>query len=243
MVQALASTAEATDMATTDIFYFSGTGNSLFVARKLARSIEGARLSPFPDPREGSGDVLCPVPAGPEAVGFVFPVQFLALPRFIGRSIARMNFPKAEYFFAVATNGGDAGNALYDLDRLLRAKGKRLNYGLDLPMGDNSIVVSTSPELLERRLAAVDPAVESCARAALEGSDSPRAFERKISARLSGKMMEIALDAYYHAGEGHADPKLCSGCINRCPSSAVSLGRIRPSARRPRYLGPESIAD
>lgn len=53
----------------TKIFYFSGTGNSLSVARRIACGLEEAELVPIPKVMNGDVDTTV------EAVGFVFPVH------------------------------------------------------------------------------------------------------------------------------------------------------------------------
>jgi ferredoxin len=242
------------------LLYYSGTGNSSFVARKLAEALGGADLSPI-----ASGEARI----GREALGFVFPVHFLALPKIVAAFLERSDLLEAKYFFAIATNGGDAGNALYEADRLLRARGKRLNYGLELPMGDNSIVLRTSPEKLAGRMGALGPSIEAASRSIARREDSPAEFKRKAGASILGKFYDLAFDRYYRVREGRADPEACSlcglcaricpvsnisleagrpawgdrcalcfGCINRCPQNAVSLGRIRASGDEDRYRGP-----
>jgi flavodoxin len=57
-----------------DIYYFSGTGNSLFVAKELQKRIPDAKLIPIVKHLKDSS-----IKAG-EAVGFVFPVYFTAIP-------------------------------------------------------------------------------------------------------------------------------------------------------------------
>jgi Pyruvate/2-oxoacid:ferredoxin oxidoreductase delta subunit len=242
------------------IHYFSGTGNSLFAARRLAESLGGADLSPI---ASGEGAL------GREVLGFVFPVHFLALPMIVRTFLERGDLLEAKYFFAIATNGGDAGNALYEADRLLRARGKLLNYGLELPMGDTSIVLRTSPEKLASRMAALGPRIEAASRSIARREDSPAAFKPKAGASILGRLYDFAFDRYYRVREGRADPEACSccglcaricpvsnigleagrpvwgdrcalcfGCINRCPRNAVSLGRIRASGDEDRCRGP-----
>jgi NAD-dependent dihydropyrimidine dehydrogenase PreA subunit len=211
-------------MAHVDILYFSGTGNSLLVARKLARATEGARLKPVPIVDGRARSALGPEAARPDALGLVFPVQFLTLPELLKSAVEGMDLSGAAYVFAVATNGGDAGNALYDLDTLLRAKGGRLNYGAELPMGDNSIVIRTPPEALSSRMGAMDSRVEAISRSVANREDSPADFKRKPGAAVLGKVYDIAFDRFYRAGKGRADStqcSLCALCSRICPVSNI----------------------
>lgn len=76
------------------ILYFSGTGNSLYVAKKLA---------------ELTGDTAVPISAIHERcqriqdriIGFVFPVYFGDLPEPVQDFIRQVRFQKSTYFMAL----------------------------------------------------------------------------------------------------------------------------------------------
>jgi hypothetical protein len=73
------------------IFYFSGTGNSLLLGRKIAAQIEEAELLPA---ISVYGGISRRVEA--DAVGFVFPVYCLDTPDFIGAIIDQNDFSSVE---------------------------------------------------------------------------------------------------------------------------------------------------
>jgi Pyruvate/2-oxoacid:ferredoxin oxidoreductase delta subunit len=222
-------------MAHIDILYFSGTGNSLHAARRLAQAMEGARLKAIPIVEGRARSALNPDAARPDALGLVFPVQFLAMPAFLRSFVENMDLSGVAYIFAVATNGGDAGNALYDLDALLRAKGGRLNYGAELPMGDNSIVIRTSPEALASRMGELDSRINAISRSVANREDSPGAFRRKGGAAAMGKLYDFAFERYYRVGKGRADSEKCSRC--------ALCSRICPVSNISREAGPPSWGD
>ncbi|MEL7604114.1 MAG: ferredoxin, partial [Bacillota bacterium] len=82
----------------TEIYYFSGTGNSLFAARALQQRLPGAVLIPIAS-LIGQKRVTAPA----SVVGFVFPVHALTIPVIVKRSIKKTDFSSAQYIFAVAT--------------------------------------------------------------------------------------------------------------------------------------------
>lgn len=96
------------------ILYFSGTGNSLYVAKKLA---------------ELTGDTAVPISAIHERcqriqdriIGFVFPVYFGDLPDPVQDFIRQVRFQKSTYFYGIATCGSTAGRALKTMDRIFAA--------------------------------------------------------------------------------------------------------------------------
>ena len=117
------------------IGYFSGTGNSLYAAKKLAE-LTGDRALPLAD-----------IMGQPEHLphrrfGIVFPVYFGDVPEPVRDFIAKAPLDKGTYFFGIATCGGTGGRTLRTLSRLLKKRGCDLAYGLVLPMIANSTVAS-----------------------------------------------------------------------------------------------------
>ena len=117
------------------ILYFSGTGNSLYVAKKLA---------------ELTGDTAVPISAIHERcqriqdriIGFVFPVYFGDLPEPVQDFIRQVRFQKSTYFYGIATCGSAPGRSLRTMDRILRRQHCSLSYGAVLPMIANSTIAS-----------------------------------------------------------------------------------------------------
>jgi len=75
------------------IFYFTGTGNSLFAACKIADST-GAKLISIPQAIHESKLYT------DDCIGFVYPQYANGLPKMVRNFISNNEF-KAEYFFAI----------------------------------------------------------------------------------------------------------------------------------------------
>lgn len=102
------------------IFYFTGTGNSLNVARKLF----------------GSDALLYSIPQmikqkrlhfEADEIGFVMPTYRCAPPEIVKRFFAKIHL-KANYTFAILTYGMNHGNAVEMLEIPARRNGIRLDY-------------------------------------------------------------------------------------------------------------------
>ncbi|MBN1584290.1 MAG: EFR1 family ferrodoxin [Anaerolineae bacterium] len=85
----------------TEIYYFSGTGNSLHVARELQKRIPEARLVPIVALVDRKSVI-----AHGETVGFVFPHYASTLPKVVHRFIEKLDLESARCLFAIATRGG-----------------------------------------------------------------------------------------------------------------------------------------
>ena len=105
------------------IFYFTGTGNSLYAAARLAHATADRVVSiaecmqretfSFPEP--------C------ERVGFVFPVYWYGLPVIVERFLDRLALGGCDYVYAVVTCGGSAGGTADALRARLQARGTALS--------------------------------------------------------------------------------------------------------------------
>ncbi len=112
------------------ILYFSGTGNSLAVARQLAEQLN-ERLMPLV---ETAGVDL----TNEKRIGLVFPTYDFNLPPALPEMVARLNISPKSYVFTVVTCGSMAGNCIWVLRRILRAKGIELAYSHKVSVPDNS---------------------------------------------------------------------------------------------------------
>ena len=85
------------------IFYFSGTGNSAWVARQLA---EGQNEELLSIAMEIDRNKAYKLKEG-EKVGFVFPVYAWGPPKIVLRFIHQLKLDKPGYLFFVCTCGDD----------------------------------------------------------------------------------------------------------------------------------------
>jgi len=123
-----------------EIYYFSGTGNSLHVAKELQKRIPDTNLIPIvsllnKDVIETNGD----------AVGFVLPIHGMTIPIPVKTFLKKLNLTSADYVFALATRGGTKCFAFSKIDDLLKKKGKSLDSFFVLNM------VSNDPKFKEWR--------------------------------------------------------------------------------------------
>lgn len=104
------------------IYYFSGTGNSLYVARHLADSL-GERLCPM----------IFPNLTDDQSIGLVFPVYGWGIPNVVKKFIQNCLLPKGAYLYAVMTCGDDMG---YTDKVLEKALGRKLDAAFSVLMPD-----------------------------------------------------------------------------------------------------------
>ena len=120
------------------IYYFSGTGNSLWVTRKIRDFLPDTDIIPIT--RDLPAELAAQKSEGSEtleSVGLVFPVYLGKPPRIVLEFIRKM--PKADYIYAVATCGMMPGKALTDIKKGLLSTGISLSAGYIIPLISNFV--------------------------------------------------------------------------------------------------------
>ncbi len=105
------------------VYYYSGTGNSLWTAKTIADSFEKSKIINMTDDF---------VEEPSEIVGFVFPVHIWGVPHRVIEFINKLNFGSSTYYFAVAVNAGQVSRTLIQFKSLLKKRGAHLSLGYDI---------------------------------------------------------------------------------------------------------------
>lgn len=203
---------------TTTIYYFSGTGNSLHVARQIAKLnsdsklVNIAGLSGTPEISDSS-----------DVIGLVFPTHFGDLPSIVKQFTGKLKLAGKPYIFAIATSGVMPGNVLSSLDRRLKEKEIRLSAGFTLTMPDNAYVkvnMITPPGQREAMLQAAEAGLEKIALAVSRKEPAPTG-----KSALSASLMSGFMKAYCgNFQKGFFATGSCSGCgtcVMICPSGNI----------------------
>ncbi len=116
-----------------EVYYFSGTGNSLHAAKELQKRIPEIKLIPIVsllnrDIIETHGEI----------VGLVFPIHIATVPVPVRKFLEKLDSKSAEYTFGLATRLGTFCVANIYIQRMLQKQGKNLDSFLMLNMANNS---------------------------------------------------------------------------------------------------------
>lgn len=231
------------------IFCFSGTGNSLYAAKKIAASI-GADVKNMRDPRTVGA-------VNDEVIGFVFPTYFWGLPKSVRRFIGKLQIEnKNAYIFAVTTYGGFSAGVCDAVNVLIKKNGVKLSYSAKVKMVENYLPgfeSNDSDELWEKSDKALDKVI------------SEISARKKVSAAPYTVLNGLAQKAYPSNKPGCADKfsvegckncgicakicpngniklengvpvfgdkcDLCLACLNNCPANAIEYGKSRGKKR------------
>lgn len=119
-------------MNKTEIYYFSGSGNSLHVARELQKRIPGTNIIPIVGLLDNKV-----IESNAETMGFVFPIHGMTIPVPVKKFIKKLNLTSTQYLFAIATRGGTIHNAFTVIDKILIKKDKQLDSYFSITLFSN----------------------------------------------------------------------------------------------------------
>ena len=132
-----------------EVYYFSGTGNSLWVAKQIAEKTN-AKLISIPSVMEKER-----VTPAANTVGVVFPVYYATndsgIPLIIHRFIQKLENLHSKYIFAVCTCGSMSGTTIENLAKLVKSQNGELSAGFTLKMNDKTIPQEKQEKMLAKQ--------------------------------------------------------------------------------------------
>ena len=122
------------------IFYFTGTGNSGYVASEIAKANDD-RIISISNLINEKGEFEFTL-NDDEIIGFIFPIYAWAPPKMVIDFIRKVKFNnyKNNYIFSVATCGANIGNAINIIEKEFNKKGMKLESGFSLVMPNNYMI-------------------------------------------------------------------------------------------------------
>jgi ferredoxin len=116
-----------------EVYYFSGTGNSLFVAKQLAEKIN-ANLTPIASVVNRRTVIV-----DADVLGIVFPTYHATfgecgIPFIVQRFASKLSGIEDKYIFAVCTHGGVPGSTIQNFSEIIRRNGGTLATGFSIRM-------------------------------------------------------------------------------------------------------------
>lgn len=217
----------------TTIFYFTGTGNSMMVARDLAHELGDARIvSIARATREQDPE------ARDECVGFVFPLYYQGVPAIVQDFVKKLHLGDAKYVFGIVTN--DGGDAMSHLAGLLEKKGVLLSAGFQISLPYNYIInnfgldVTGDPwreeQFRQEKIKVKEIAGIIKARKQI-GLEKKTPLKWKLFANLpilayARKSSTLGKSAKNFRTDGHCNG--CSRCRMICPVNNIEMVNGRP---------------
>lgn len=177
------------------IYYFSGTGNSLHVARELEQRLPGTTLIPIVSLLDEAR-----IESGAETVGFVFPTYLTSVPAPVRQFLKKLDVSSSRYIFAVITRIGTFCVADTYVAKALKKKGKTLDASFILNMANNSPTglkpvgdKNWTRQIMPEKIAALETAVQSMLDSIQECIVARKKHFRPGSSALAAAFLEAVM--------------------------------------------------
>ena len=210
------------------ILCFTGTGNSWYIAQRIAEAL-GDELFSMND-RIKAGDTL-PVTTD-ERLVIVTPTYAWRIPRIVRDWLLKTDFPNAKQAWFVMTCGSESGNAA-QYNRAL-CQEKQLTYmgTAQIIMPENYIAMFNAPQAEEARqiVARAEPDINRVISAIAADQAFPPPRNNLYDRFMSGPMNPVFYSLFVKAKAFTAGDACtgCGQCASLCPTNNITLQNGKP---------------
>ena len=246
-----------------DIYYFTGTGNSLAIARQIGAKIENSKIISIPramPPEQIEAD---------DILGIVCPIYMYNIPWLVVDFIKKIK--NAPYIFIVFAGGGEPGAGMNVVRKLFEAQGLALSAAFNVAMPSNYAPYGETPAAKrEKRFQHAEDKLDTIIKTITAKETllekSPNGFFKshiipgmlyKLGYKFINKMdgSFIVEDQCNGCGtcekvcpvnnislidgkpQWHSRCQQCYACLQWCPQEAIQYGK--KTAGVPRYHHPD----
>lgn len=200
------------------ILYFSGTGNSLYIAKVLSKQLNTSAI--HINDIQGDGTKI-----HDKYIGIICPVYFGDIPDVVRDFLENSHLDRFSYIYAIVTCGGTAGCALKSIQDILQRKKCHLSYAKVVKMPANSTIAFRSPVKYKLHY------LSECKNLLTQISQDIKDEKTDIKAcksSLMGSLFHIKpLQKFgYHQFDIAIDNNRCNGCgicTEICPLNNISM--------------------
>lgn len=206
------------------IYYFSGTGNSEWVAKKIASLTNDSALDIAELVRNGKAYIT--VKSG-DVLGLIFPVYAWSPPYFVLDFLKSIKVEEGAFCFAVCTCGDEAGLTIKIVEKMIP-----LNSGYSVSMPNNYILLADvdSADIEKQKLDAAKIRVQKIADDVLS-KKSVFDFKRGSLAFLKSNLINFSFNKYAMSSKPffvEATCNSCGICAAKCPTQNIKIVDGKP---------------
>lgn len=207
------------------IYYFSGTGNSLRTAIKIAERIGGAEVvSVRCDPENVSAE-------NANVIGFVCPVYEWDMPGTMKKFVEGLKINPNAYIFMIVTYIAIHGKSFETMEEILFAKKARLNYGFALHCVASQCTAYAPfpPEKL--MIPYMEKNIKKISKEISERKDRTYPTMAWFMRKLYPKLMTPYMEVEQEYDKGFYTDERCEGCgicAKVCPTQNITIQEKSP---------------
>lgn len=211
----------------TTIYYFTGTGNGLKIAKDIKEELPKAKLI-----RICNSNMKIREDISSDIIGFIFPVYYRGLPHMVRDFIENLIVNDSAYIFGVASYGSYEAISFHQIDEMLKNKGTKLSAGFRIDMPGNMWFMyyphpkSDFIERIENQKDKTIKIVEKIKNKEINKLKTLENYEEELKIYENFNPKEMDKDFW--------SKEICNGCgtcIKVCPASNIELKDKRPKWR------------
>nr|MDD6335618.1 EFR1 family ferrodoxin [bacterium] len=210
------------------ILYFTGTGNSRYIAQRIAKAL-GDELVSMND-RIKAGETS-PITSDARLV-IVTPTYAWRIPRIVRDHLAETHFPCGALAWFVMTCGSEIGHAAGYNRALCQIKQLAYMGTAQIIMPENYIAMFNAPQAEEARqiVARAEPAIDRAASAIKAGQEFSLPRHNLYDRFMSGPVNPIFYSFFVKATAFTAGSTCtgCGQCARLCPTNNITLQNGKP---------------
>jgi len=206
------------------IYYFSGTGNSQWIAQEIARRTDDEVQNIAELLRDGPTVVY----AGQDArIGVVFPIYAWGAPLMVERFCRSITLATGSYAFAVCTCGDEAGKAMRRLKKVFAYQSA---WSVKMP---NNYIVGydvDSHELEQKKITEANDRLQTISESVLSCSTGYDVCEG-AGAGVKTALVRPLFNTFARSTKRFSVDDCCNGCglcARGCPINAIRLQDGKP---------------
>ena len=210
------------------ILYFTGTGNSRFVAKFLADQLQDEILDTTPFIKSGKASDLF----SDKPYVIVSPIYAWRMPAIFESFLNTITLHGSKMIYFVQTCGGDMGACAMYNKTLCNKMGKEYFGTLEVVMPDNYILMFKAPTK-EESVEIIQKALPSLEQAVSKIQNKTSLEERKITFidKIKSGAVNTGFNKYFIKADGFYATDACIGCgacTLSCPFNNITLSGGKP---------------
>ena len=213
------------------ILYFTGTGNSRYVANKIAQEINDEVVSLNQLIKQESTEELI---STDKPFIFVCPTYAWRLPRIVTEFIRKVKFSGSNKVYFIMTCGGDTSKAINYIQKLCNDKEWQLKGMAEIKMPDNYIILydTSDKETSEKMIQESNHLIYKIASDIRDEKNFEIVKPSGLSGTIkSGITNTVFYKFFVHAKDFYSTDKCvgCGKCVDLCPLNNISLKNKKPN--------------
>ncbi len=246
------------------IFYFTGTGNSLYISKKLAGILDNTEIFSISNNlnlEDFNNKTF-------NSVGIVFPVYAWKMPKLVNNFLKQLKHINTSYLYTICNYKNEIGIALDDFHKKLKLQNINLSASFDIKMPGNAVTTYDidSDDMIKEIISKADIKLEELSvsiKKSTKNSFKKSKISENIFLGLLNKIgMSATPDKKFNINEKcngcgicknvcpsgnilidskkpiwiKSNCEYCLACINWCPTKAIQFGN--KTIKRKRYQNP-----